>query len=161
MPRHSEGASFPIRTTNRIIPAHNDEMTKGHLVERALSFVLGDGKTKPEAKCGPSAKKPPSSPSKFGRTPLPLKPAAVLGFGVCGLPSVAEEPRSVAVGVVAHRRSRPGPERAGPCDMSLGGSAGRRDDDVAVAHFDLKIRWLTHAILRWLPQPFLAHGERS
>lgn len=35
--------------------AHNDEMTKGHVVERVLSFVLGDGKTKPEAERGPSA----------------------------------------------------------------------------------------------------------
>ncbi len=54
--------------------AHNDEMTKGHVVERVLSFVLGDGKTKPEAKRGPSAKKPPRPPSKFGQRKRKTKP---------------------------------------------------------------------------------------
>ena len=71
------------------------------MVERVLSFVLGDGKTKPEAKRGPSA-----NPANSRGRRLPLKPAAVLGFGVGGLPSVDEEPRSVAVGVVTHRVGR-------------------------------------------------------
>jgi hypothetical protein len=54
--------------------AHNDEMTKGHVVERVLSYVLGDGKTKSEAKRGRSAKKPPSLPSKFGQRKHKSKP---------------------------------------------------------------------------------------
>jgi hypothetical protein len=44
-----------------------DEMTKDHAIERALNFVLGDSKPKSEAKRGPSPKKPPSPPSKFGQ----------------------------------------------------------------------------------------------
>jgi len=50
--------------------APKGEMTKDHAIERALSFVLGDSKPKSETKRGPSPKKPPSLPSKFGqRTP--------------------------------------------------------------------------------------------
>jgi hypothetical protein len=54
--------------------ARKDEMTKHHVVERALSFVLGDGKAHPEAKRGPSPKKPPSPPSKFGQRNHKSKP---------------------------------------------------------------------------------------
>ena len=50
--------------------APKGEMTKDHAIERALRFVLGDSKSKTEAKRGPSPKQPPSQPSKFGqRTP--------------------------------------------------------------------------------------------
>jgi hypothetical protein len=50
--------------------APKGEMTKDHAIERALRFVLGDSKSKTEAKRGPSPKQPPSPPSKFGqRTP--------------------------------------------------------------------------------------------
>ena len=50
--------------------ARKEEMTKDHAIERALNYVLGEGKAHPEAKRGPSPKKPPSPPSKFGqRTP--------------------------------------------------------------------------------------------
>jgi hypothetical protein len=53
MLRRSKGCEFTYPDVEQDCPqmsAHNDEMTKGHVVERVLSYVLGDGSHNEEAR---------------------------------------------------------------------------------------------------------------
>jgi hypothetical protein len=53
MLRRSKGCEFTYPDVEQDYPqmsAQNDEMTKGHVVKRVLSYVLGDGSHNEEAR---------------------------------------------------------------------------------------------------------------